>query len=189
MRRTRWSRFDALWFGLALVLAGCGDEAVGSGRTPIRINEVMSKNQVYQDLVGDTDDWIELYNDSDQAFDLGGCYISDSPNHRFKAQLEAGVMVPARGVLLVWADGQPLQSSVRSPHLSFQLSSSGEGVWLSNAQGYLVDTISFGLTPPNREGTEWTSLARFPDGSGEVRWCSEATPEHLNGASCAGELL
>jgi len=172
-----------------LAVCGCGTEPVSEVSIPVRINEVMSANDVYQDLVGDTDDWIELYNGSSQDFDLTGYFISDSSNHRFKDAFQAGVKVPAGGVLLVWADAQPLQSSPRAPHLSFQLSSSGEGVWLSNPQGYLVDSLGFGLTPPNRVGTQWTSLQRFPDGSGSPRWCSEATPEALNGAQCTGEQL
>ncbi|MGC4088161.1 MAG: lamin tail domain-containing protein [Polyangiaceae bacterium] len=172
-----------------LLLAGCGDEAVTREGTPIRINEMMSSNKVYQDLVGDTDDWVELYNESGQDFDLGGYFISDSANKRFKDVFQAGVIVPAHGVLLVWADGQPLQSNLRAPHLSFQLSSRGEGVWLSNPEGYVVDSLGYGLTPPNALGTQWTSLARFPDGTGSVHWCSEATPEALNGDRCLGESL
>ncbi|HTU57015.1 MAG TPA: lamin tail domain-containing protein [Polyangiales bacterium] len=180
---------SALVAACLLAVCGCGTDPVTETSSPIRINEVMSANDVYQDLVGDTDDWIELYNPTDQAFDLTGYFISDSANHRFKDAFQAGVTVPAGGVLLVWADAQPLQSSPRAPHLSFQLSSAGEGVWLSNPQGDLVDSLGFGLTPPNRVGTQWTSLQRFPDGNGSPRWCTEASPEALNGAQCTGEQL
>jgi hypothetical protein len=186
----RHTPFAVLTFALSLLpIYGCGTERVSQNGTPIRLNELMTNNKVYQDLVGDTDDWIELYNPTQQDFDLGGFFISDSANHRFKDTFQEGVTVPAGGVLLVWADAQPLQSSVRSPHLSFQLSSTGEGVWFSDPDGYLVDSLGFGLTPANPEGTEWTSLQRFPDGSGTVQWCSEATPDALNGARCGGEQL
>jgi hypothetical protein len=98
-----------------------------------------------------------------------------------------GAIVPARGVLLLWADTQPNQSNVRAPHLSFQLSSTGEGVWLSNPSGYVVDSVEFSGLLPN--SGNWTSLARFPDGTGVFTWCSQASPEELNGAACAGEKL
>src|SRR5215207_1424097 len=105
---------------LVLVLAGCGDEPALAQATPIRINELASTNDVYQDLIGDTDDWIELYNDSDEDVSLEGYYVSDEADERFKSVLAAGVVVPARGVLLLWADGEPRQSNARAPHLSFE---------------------------------------------------------------------
>jgi hypothetical protein len=174
---------------LVIVLAGCGDEPARVQATPIRINELASSNDVYQDLIGDTDDWIELYNDSDEDVSLEGYYVSDEADERFKSVLAAGVVVPARGVLLLWADGQPRQSSTRAPHLAFELSSQGDGVWLSNPSGFVVDSIEFGALPPSAVGELWTSLSRFPDGAGAFGWCSTSTPEELNGTTCAGETL
>ncbi len=179
-----------LWtFVLIVAIAGCGEQPLDRQTTPVRINEVNPDNPVYQDLVGDTDDWIELYNSADSDFSLQGYYLSDSVKKRFKDRVVAGTIVPAHGVLLVWADTQTNQSSARSPHMSFKLSSDGEGVWLSNPSGYLVDSIEFGKMPPNDAGTEWTSLARLPDGTGEFHWCSESTPDELNGNTCEGENL
>lgn len=172
-----------------LLIWGCGNDPVESHPTPIRINELNPDNPVYQDMVGDTDDWIELYNSSNDAFSLAGYYLSDSPNRRFKDKFVEGTVVPARGVLLVWADGEVEQSSSRSPHMSFKLSSQGEGVWLSNQEGYVVDYVDFGDVPPNDAGTEWTSLERFPDGTGSFQWCSESTPDELNGSACKGQSL
>ena len=168
---------------LALV-AGCGDEPALREVTPIRINELTSTNDVFQDLVGDTDDWIELYNDSDEDFPLEGYYVSDDVDERFKSVVAPGVVVPARGVLLLWADGQPLQSNERAPHLAFQLSSEGEGVWLSNPSGLVVDAVEFAALPLSSAGELWTSLSRFPDGTGPFSWCSVSTPEELNGSAC-----
>lgn len=172
---------------LLCVVAGCGDEPAQRVATPIRINELASSNDVYQDLIGDTDDWIELYNDSDDDFSLEGYYISDEADERFKSVLAPGVVVPARGVLLLWADAQPRQSNERAPHLAFQLSSQGDGVWLSNADGFVVDSVEFSALPSSLAGELWSSLGRFPDGTGSFGWCSSSTPEELNGAACAGE--
>lgn len=180
--------FRAFWsLPLLSVLAGCGDEPARRAASPIRINELASSNDVYQDLVGDTDDWIELYNDSDDDFSLEGYYVSDDVDERFKSVLAPGVVVPARGVLLLWADGQPLQSNTRAPHLAFQLSSGGEGVWLSNPGGFVVDSVEFAALPAGSAGELWTSLSRFPDGKGSFGWCSVSSPEEPNGPACAGE--
>lgn len=181
-------RCHAFWFApLLAVLAGCGDQSSQAARTPIRLNELASSNDVYQDLVGDTDDWIELYNESDADFSLAGYYISDEADERYKAVFAPGVIVPARGVLVVWADGQPQQSNTRAPHLDFQLSSSGEGVWLTNPSGYVVDSVQFGPRPASPVGTLWTSFSRFPDGTGPFGWCAYSTPEELNGTTCAAK--
>lgn len=44
---------------------------------PLRVNEVNPHNVTWQDTWGGTGDWIELYNDGDEAVDLGGYYLSD----------------------------------------------------------------------------------------------------------------
>jgi hypothetical protein len=36
-------------------------------------------------------------------------------------------------------------------------------------------------------GELWTSLSRFPDGTGSFGWCSPSTPEELNGSARAGD--
>ncbi len=182
---------------LVVLSVGCGRGPIDRTRSAVRINELSSVNGVYQDIFGNTGDWIELYNVSDEDFDLGGCYISDSANKRFKYQFpetqgDAGAksyIVPARRVLLVFADAQPLESSPIEPHLSFKLTKKGESIWLSDPAGYVIDSVQFSLVPPNDAGTRWTSFARFPDGTGEFEWCSEGTPGEVNGDSCNGDVL
>ena len=173
---------------LLLGSLGCGGEGdpLVVTRTPIRINELASRNNAYGDLGNGYGDWIELYNAADEDFDLDGCFISDSMKKRFKDSFVAGTIVPAGGVLLVWADGSTDPITAREPHLSFRLSTAGEGVWLSNPAGYVVDSVEFGTLPEQSLDTDRTSLARFPDGSGGFAWCSAWSPEELNGDACAG---
>jgi hypothetical protein len=183
IRRTILSLVIGAW------ILGCGNAPSGITRSPVRINEVNPHNPVYQDLFGETGDWIELYNVSDEDFDLGGCYISDSMKRRFKDQFPSGYIVPAKNVFVMFADGEALKTSAIEPHLSFKLSESHEGIWLSDPTGYLIDSIEFSQEPPNDAGTQWTSLARFPDGTGKFEWCTDGTPEELNGDVCLGEVL
>ena len=123
-------------------------------------------------------------------FDLMGYYISNSVGRRFKDELVAGYTVPAKGVLLLFADAQPSEGSAAEPHLSFKLKHKKEGgVWLSDPNGYLIDSVEYSPIPNNDAGTTWTSYARFPDGTGEFQWCTEATPKQANGASCRGDVL
>jgi len=179
---------------LGVVAIGCGQDSIARTRSAIRINELSPLNGVYQDLFGNTGDWIELYNLSDTDFDVGGYYISDSANKRFKYQfpaVDAGQVyqVPAKGVLLIFADKQPLESSALEPHTDFSFGKKGESAWLSDPQGYVIDTVQFSQVPPNDAGTRRTSFARFPDGTGEFEWCSQGTPDKLNGERCSGDVL
>jgi hypothetical protein len=171
----------------AVMLAfACGTDPVAGPAIKVRINELSSSNQVYQDTAGDKDDWIELFNLDSEPASLKGYYISDDVDTRLIQILPAEAVVPGHGVLLLWADQQPAQGPL---HMNFKLSAGGEGVWLSNTQGYLVDSIEFGTIPPNDAGTELTSFGRFPDGTGKFQWCSVSSPEKVNGDHCGGQSL
>lgn len=87
-------------------------------------------------------DWIELQNSTDTAIDIGGLHLTDDPQQPKKWAFPAGTMVPARGYLVVYASGE----DVRDPrldeqgrlHTNFQLSSDGEYLALTNAEGAVV---------------------------------------------------
>jgi hypothetical protein len=179
-----------------LALSGCGKDPPAFDVHAVRINEVNPHNVSWEDTWGGTGDWIELFNSGPEPVDLAGYYISDSAAKRYKYQFEmsapddAGgtdsrVLVPARDVLLLWADNQTNKSTPLAPHLNFALSATGEGVWLSDPSGYVIDSVDFGEVPKNPYGSVDTSLARFPDGTGPFQWCAAATPERLNGSQCA----
>ena len=72
----------------------------------IRINEIMSSNaSTIADEEGDYSDWIELYNDSDEAVSLEGWGLSDNPGKPYKWVFPA-VTLSAGEYLLVWASGK-----------------------------------------------------------------------------------
>ena len=166
---------------IILALA-CGTNPVATPSVSVRINEVSSSNHDYMDEIGDTDDWIELYNPNAEAVDLTGYFLSDSHSKRFKVELTEAAVVPGNGLLFLWADGEPSQGPL---HVNFKLSSVRDGVCLSNPEGYTLDCVEFGAVPPYTAGTEDTSLARFPDGFGRFEWCNISSPEELNGTACS----
>ncbi len=169
---------------MMLTLA-CGKEPTPVSHASVRINELSSSNHNYQDETGDTDDWIELMNLGDTAIDLTGYYIADTANNRLKFEIGSGNTIEPGGLLLLWADGQKEQGS---NHLTFKFSSEGDGACVSNPQGYVLDCIRFSAIPSNDAGED-ASLARFPDGTGAFQWCSQSSPEELNGARCGGTSL
>lgn len=179
-------RFARKFYGAGLVLclgsfSGCGTEEGSSGMVgdaAVSINELMPKNDtVAADEAGEYKDWIELYNSENGEVSLEGYYLSDDADYVFAYRLPATAVIPAKGTLIVWADGNGDGTSL---HTTFKLSSDGDKVILSDPDGVLVDEVEFGAATADQ------SYARFPDGTGEFLWCARATPGASNGSSCGG---
>ena len=113
--------------------------------SPVIINEIMALNETpLQDPQEEFDDWIELHNITDQSFDLSGWYLSDNPNNPRKWEFQEGLLIPANGYLIVWADEDGGASE--GIHASFKLSASGESLNLTSSDqdcNYIMDQIHF----------------------------------------------
>jgi hypothetical protein len=140
------------------------------------LNEVMTKNVAsIADPQGQYDDWIELKNISDEAIDLAGMYLSDSPDNPLKWQFPEGTSVGPGEYLLVWAD----EDGGDEPglHTSFKLSSQGETIWLFDTveKGHaLLDSVTI-------EGLSGDlSCGRYPDGAGPAQILASPTPGEAN---------
>lgn len=129
----------------------------------VRINEVITSNNMLQDEHGDTDDYIEIYNDGDNDINIAGWYVSDTPYNPTLFQLpttdSAKTQIPAKGYLVLWADDEADQGV---NHIDFKLSKDGEKLVLSkiNYLGalMLVDSVSVPYLEQN------ISYSRTPDG-------------------------
>ncbi len=105
----------------------------------IKINELCSSNRsVLSDSYGETPDWIELYNDSNEMINLDGFYISDDELEWNKYQLPDVELSPFSFVLIYASSRDEFTDEI---HANFKLSSLGEGVFLSNNDGELIDAI------------------------------------------------
>lgn len=100
---------------------------------PVCINEFMPNNKVSAlDESGAPSDWIELHNPTDQDVALDGWSLTDNPSEPRKHVLAGGLVLPAGGYLLLWADGE---TATGPTHLNFALSGGGEAVALFNPEG------------------------------------------------------
>jgi len=136
------------------------------------INEFLASNvSGVTDKAGDHDDWIELYNCTNEAIDLSAWSLSDDRDDPQKAILPAGTTVPAQGFLLLWADGEPEQVEL---HLNFRISTGGEWIGLFNPEAEIADSVSFG-----HQLTD-ISFGRYPDGSDTSFYQLSPTPGHAN---------
>ncbi|MCL5282209.1 MAG: CotH kinase family protein, partial [Planctomycetes bacterium] len=166
---------------LAVLALGLGAEGFAQARravpVPVAINEIMASNRrTLADPQGEFDDWIELYNKSSAAVDVGGCYLTDDLSDPTKWQIPANTptatTIAAHGYLLIWADGQVAATGL---HAGFKLNNQGEEVGLFGADGVtLIDSCSFG--PQQTD----ISYGRFPDGGPDWRTSVSPTPGAAN---------
>ena len=112
----------------------------------IKITEYMTKNKVSQNNEGFYNDWVEIYNDSDEKVELNGIYITDNPNNLKKYRLEDKTLNPHEYYVI------ELDEKV-----GFSLGE-GESIILSNGKNEIIkvevvplsNKVSYGL-----KGDEW----------------------------------
>lgn len=139
------------------------------------INEIMaSSTTCCPDNDGGTDefdDWIEIYNASDEPVDLSGMYLSDDLTDPFKSKIPNGVTIPAGDFLVFWADEQGSQGPL---HTNFKLSKGGEAVGLFYIDGREINSKVFSDQDDNK------SFERFADGSDTWQQTTSPTPGSSN---------
>jgi hypothetical protein len=89
-------------------------------------------------------DWLEIYNGNPADADLSGYTLTDNLLQPGKWKLPAGLILPAGGFLVIWADGRD-----SGMHTNFRLNGSGEELGLFSPEGQPVDTVVY---PQQRSG-------------------------------------
>jgi hypothetical protein len=148
----------------------------------------ISLNEVFSQGIETSPDWIELYNSSTSALDISGFKIYDSGGKtgtKPKMVLPAGTTVPALGFLVVVTDDTTASG--------FGLSSGGEQVWLENAAGKVLETVTFPALTATQSygkaaegGTEWKIWEQITPGMGNNGSNVVILPVVLNEAMSRG---
>lgn len=129
----------------------------------IWINEVLPVNSSgLADNTGEREPWIELYNAGADSIHLDGWSLTDDYAILDKWVFPTGAIVPANGFALVWADGEPNESSSGNPHANFRLRPSGGSVALARVQNgrrVVVDYLNYPALPTSQ------SFGSFTDGN------------------------
>jgi hypothetical protein len=117
------------------------------------INEIFSRG-------ADPDfDWIEIYNNSSSPVDISGYKIYDGGGQsgsKPKMEFPASTSIPANGFIVIVVDDATSDFPDGS---SFGLGSGGEQIWLENASGTVINTVTFPAL------TETQSYGRIADGT------------------------
>ena len=142
------------------------------GNAQLVINEVCSKNaSVIEDEFGATSDWIELYNSGNTPINLDGYFLSDNEENPQKWQFP-NKTITANSFLLIFASGDNLIDIFC--HTNFKLSSVGETLILSNANGEEIERVEI---PPLSEDH---SFGKIIDGGNEWTYFEIPTPTSSN---------
>ncbi len=134
---------------------------------PVRMNEVSAGNGIHVNEYFKRNDWVELYNTTDQPVDVEGMYLSDNPDKPLKYRIAkpsvllsaSPTVIPAHGYLVVWCDKlEPLSQL----HASFKLSDDGGDVLLTAADESWTDRLTYGAMRSDE------TAGRYPDGCRDV---------------------
>lgn len=159
-------------------------EQVETSMAPVRINEVSAGNDIYINEYGKKTDWLELYNNSDEDYDLAGAYLTDNPNKPYKFQIEASerysTVIPAHGYKVIWCDGKESKTQLHAP---FKLENADEAfVSITAAGEEWTDSLRYKAQP------RWFTYGRYPDGGSSLALFERPTIENANRLCTSTEL-
>lgn len=137
-----------------------------SGDSPVVVTELMSTNRsTYPDENGQYYDYVEIHNRSDAAVNLAGWFLSDDAADPRKWRFPDCTLEPGE-YRVVFASKLDRREDPAHLHTNFALSSEGEQLLLSNAQGRVMDRVDFDLLKAN---VAWSL-------NGDGSWGSAAAP-------------
>ena len=110
---------------------------------PVKISEIMAKNTVWiTDKDGAFSDYIEITNYGTETVDLENFTISNDSNNLYKWNFPS-VELKAGESIVVFASGKDKFKAGEELHLSFNLDSEGENLYLCREGGILIDSVSY----------------------------------------------
>ena len=144
---------------------GTNDNAIDGpasdiGFGEIVINEFVAANDSTSTITDDNgqyEDWIELYNNTNQAIDLTGVFLSNNKTNLKEWRFPNGTSIAANGYLIIWADEDLNQEGL---HANFKLAKSGDELRLVNTDESIIDSLTFPEQKTN------IGYARMPNGTG-----------------------
>ena len=100
------------------------------------ISEIMADNESgLRDQDGDWEDWLEIYNPGPDPVDLGGYFLTDTPENLPKWRIPDETVLDQGQFLLVFASGKDRAVAGEQLHTSFRLDNNGEYLALVGRDG------------------------------------------------------
>ncbi len=137
---------------------------------PIVINEISAANETYVNEFFKKEDWIELYNTTDEAIDIDGMYLSNDKDyplmHKITKSNDVSTLIFPHGYLVVWCDKKDSKSQL---HCNFKLKNDSGVVILTSQDEKWSDTLRYSSHDSNQ------TYGRYPDGSPMIYLFNYAT--------------
>lgn len=152
---------------------------------PVWLNEVQADNLTGPlDNAGQREPWIELFNSGASSIDLSGYYLANNYNSNLTQwPFPPGSSIAPGEFKVIWADGQPGQTSGNNLHTSFRLNSATGSVALVRLvenKPQITDYLTYSSLQTDR------SYGDYPDGQiPERRPFFRATPGAANNPAAA----
>lgn len=155
----KWIQILVLTLVLSGVIFSINSDDVSN--PTVVINEICNRNGTILTEDGYAgEDYIELYNTTDQKVSLEGWYLSDDSKKTDKQMLPKVELEPY-GFYVFYANGENLSEK----ELGFKISSKGETIFLSDSEGEVVDQVfvpaldmNHVYARKNDGGKEWAIL-------------------------------
>ncbi len=144
---------------------------------PVVVNEISAGNSIYINEYGKKDDWIELYNTTDEDIDLEGMFLTDRSEKPEKYQItakgtKASTIIPAHGYKVIWCSKRETDSEL---HANFKLDNEdGIVIRLMAKDRSWADSIVY--CTHNGDQT----VGRYPDGGSQVYLMTQPTIQKSN---------
>ncbi|MHC5074153.1 MAG: CotH kinase family protein, partial [Planctomycetota bacterium] len=149
----------------------------------IVINEVMASNdESHADPQGHYDDWIEIFNMTNSALNIGGLYLKDDDNNRWQIPTDRPfeTTIDPYDYLIIWADNDTTDTP--GLHASFGLNAGSDAVYLYDVNDNLLDSVTF-----EDQLTDY-SWGRYPDANEGWYTMDNPTPLTANQIPSAGQV-
>lgn len=131
------------------------------------INEIQSENIAgIFDAFGEREPWIELYNAGTNAVPLDGLYLSSNYLNLAQWAFPTGVVIQPGEFKLIFADGEPNETTNGEVHAGFRLSPGTGSVALSRPFGQDIQVLDY----MNYVSAPGHSYGSFPDGQPFTRF-------------------
>jgi hypothetical protein len=143
------------------------------------INEFLASNTAGEtNESGAYADWIELYNNTNAPLSLFGLYLTDDYSAPSKYTIPQGTVIAPNGYMILWADENNNTPSYL--HCNFKLAASGESLMLSDGNGNVIDSLTFGQQSAD------VSYGRCPNGFGPQDYLSFTS---FNAVNCSQTIV
>jgi hypothetical protein len=144
----------------------------------LSINEISPLNRTFPDEGGKFDNWVEIYNNSEDTIDMAGLYFSDSNDLKRRWTVPSGIpnqtTIQPNSYKIFWADNEVSEGPL---HMNFTLNYKGGKLGIYQKIGENINVLD---EMNYQELFGSNTIGRIPNGSGSFKILKTPTPAMSN---------